>query len=158
MTTYGSVTAADTFFANDLTGTWAPYSASDKGKALAEATRLIDALPLAGEKYELAPQQELEFPRIFRMSNRIIYWDVHPVNGIVVPPDVLAAVYIQAKYLLDYRANVDDRGRMDRRGVSSVSTGGTSESYDRDRLSYDVDTGLVREASALMKKYLVWGA
>jgi len=153
---YGSIAEADTYFDDDLSGTWDNYLDTQKGKALRQATKQIDRLAYRGEKYD--DNQENQFPRILRTGTRTIYFDYDPHTGtVVVPSDVEEATYMQAKYLLDYNAGTDKRGRAIRAGITSISTGGTSESYDKSISPVDIETGIVIEAQALLKKYFLVG-
>jgi len=156
---YGSITGMNTYFSSDLTGTYANYSSTQKTNALIEATRLIDRLPFRGEKYQLAPTQELQFPRIVRATH-LLYLDYDLTLGtVIVPPDVIQSAYMQAKFLLDMHIGKDSKGKALLSGLTSLSVGGTSESYSTDKALASVDpaTNIVREAHRLLEKYMLVG-
>lgn len=154
---YGTLSDADTFFENDLTGTWDNYTDAQKTKALNEATRIINQLHYRGEKYDYTPDQNDQFPRIEQTPTRTYYFDDDFDNGgVKVPTDVERAAYMQAKYLLDsIVGNLHGVAEKVRAGITSISTGGTSESYDKSASAVDVKTGLHRDAFNLLKKYMI---
>jgi hypothetical protein len=63
MATYISEADADTYFTTYrlVTSAWDSASSAEKGKALNQATRMIDRLNFQGDKYDA--DQELQFPR-----------------------------------------------------------------------------------------------
>jgi hypothetical protein len=75
---YVTVTEADTYFLTERldSDAWTAENATNKTKALAQATRLIDGLNFIGDKKE--DTQELEFPRN---------------SDTVVPTDIKIACY-----------------------------------------------------------------
>lgn len=155
---YGSLSEADTYFENDLSGTWDNYSDAQKTKALNKATEQIDRLKFAGEKYEIAPTQTLQFPRVLYTVNETIYYDENLSTGdIEVPADVEYATYMQAKHLLDTTLGGDETGNWVKKGITSMSILSTSESYDKSLSPVDVKSGVYRESMQLLEKYLVFG-
>ncbi len=116
ITPYADETYADAYLAQRLgTDAWDNATVGDKPKALAEATRLIDLVPLVGVKYD--EDQAREFPR-----------DVD--EGGEVPDEVLAACSEVALALLQGRT-LDQLSTSV--GVSSESTGDASVSYTGER-------------------------
>ena len=154
---YGSLADADIYFATyDLTETWDDYTDADKTKALNEATRQIDRLKFRGEKYQWSPTQTLQFPRMVYANCKTIYLDEDPSTGdVVVPEKIEHATYIQAKYLLDTIKGDDDTGDAHKAGITSVSIGSTSESYDAATSPINLTTGLVRDAWEMIREFLV---
>lgn len=125
---YADETYADAYLAQRLgTDAWDNATSGDKPKALAEATRLIDLVPLVGVKYD--EDQEREFPR-----------DVD--EGGEVPAEVqdacceVALALLQGKTLDQLSASI---------GVAAESTGDASISYTGER----GDMALVDESYGL---------
>ncbi len=113
---YADETYADAYLAQRLgTDAWGNADAADKPKALAEATRLIDLVPLVGVKQD--DEQVREFPR-----------DVD--DGEEVPAEVqdacceVALALLQGKTLDQLSASI---------GVAAESTGDASISYTGER-------------------------
>lgn len=154
MTNYISVDYADSyFFPIDLTNLWDTYTDEQKAKAINLATKQINKLNFLGERYIFS--QELEFPRILYQGDVVYYFDSDRNGNIQIPPDVLEACAIQAKFLLDSQNSVQIQSL--KLGITSVSIGSTSESYDTNLLPIDIDTGLCRESFALLRKYIALG-
>ena len=155
---YGTLAGANTYFSNELTGTWSNYSDPDKTTALETATKQINRLQFRGMKYQDSPTQTDQFPRIVSFGVHVIYYDEDTVNGgLKVPTDVEEATYVQAKYLLDYHKGDIPVGEMFLAGVTSVSIGSTSESYDKSMSPIDIESGIVRESFNLLRKYILRG-
>ena len=155
---YGSVSEADTYFADrDLEGKWSTFNTSQKSRSLQIATDLVDALEYDGEFFS-GTDQTLQFPRIVHAfaSRRSFVWDLNTSGTAVVPEDVKRATFEQARLLLIDKN--DSLPAKIRRGLVSISVGLTSEGYgEHARLSIDRRTGLYREATRLLEKYLLRG-
>ena len=155
---YGTLAEAETYFTDELSGTWGDYTDGQKTVALEEATRQIDRLQFKGEKYQWSPTQTLAFPRVFNFNCQTIYFDEDLTNGgVVVPTDVEHATYLQAKHLLDVAIGGDSTGQALRAGITSRSILSTSESYDKTLSPVDLKTGIHRDAMQLLEKYLLVG-
>lgn len=158
---YGTVADADSFFSEtDLDGTWATFSATDKEKALKVATRKIEELPFAGEKH--IHGQTLEFPRIVLPPNKPnIIWDIENDGDIVVPRTVIEATYLQAKFELELRqaanAGINQVIKAQALGITRISVGGTSESYDLKNKLVNDETGLITIVERRLEPYLQTG-
>ncbi len=153
---YGTLAKADTYFENDLSGTWAGYSTPNKNKARETATKQIDRLQLKGEKYQYAPTQTLEFPRTFATMTGVLIFDEDLTNGgVIVPVDVEEASYIQAKFLLDANAGKETASSALLAGKTSVSIGSTSESFDKSLSPVDIKTGISKQAMNILEKYIL---
>ncbi len=124
---YADEAYGDAYFAQRLGAEKWTAATTDKSVALAEATRLIDLVPLVGVKYD--DTQEREFPR-----------DVD--EGGEVPAEVqdacceVALALIQGKTLDQLSASI---------GVDAESTGDASISYTGER----GDMALVDESYGL---------
>lgn len=151
---YGSVSEADTYFSTyDFTGVWDSFSTSQKTAALNRATLMIDRLHFRGEKYQ--SDQDNAFPRIVYVNRRMVYFDENSDGEIVVPDRVKHAAYEQAKYMLS--TQTDQSLIKLRQGITSISVGSTSESYNTDLLPEDLETGICRESQSLLENYLLVG-
>lgn len=125
---YADEAYADAYFAQRLGAEkWTGAVSEDKPKALAEATRLIDLVPLVGVKYD--EEQPREFPR-----------DVD--EGGEVPAEVMDACCEVALALLQGRTLDQLSASI---GVASESTGDASISYTGER----GDMALVDESYGL---------
>ncbi|MFH0814312.1 MAG: DnaT-like ssDNA-binding protein [Pseudomonadota bacterium] len=154
ITIYGTLEKANIYFDDiGLSDTWDLYTDTQKNRALARATKQVDNLHYAGEKYEYT--QARKFPRSLDCYRGQIYLDVDTDGNVITPIPVEEATYIQAKFLLDY---ADDAAiNALNAGITSQSIGSTSESYDKAMLPIDVKSGLCRESLELLKPYLLGG-
>ena len=102
---------------------WTATSVAERAKALYEATRHIDALPLRGRKYDLVvtsgiPDQLLEFPRI--IDGVTLDWN-NSTNEAIVPADVKQACLEEAIAIIE--AGSGGRRALQEQGVQSFSLG-----------------------------------
>jgi hypothetical protein len=112
---YADSTYADAYFGERLdTDTWDATSAPEKIKALKQATRIIDLLPLVSEKYD--ETQVREFPRA--------------VDGTDVPVEVQDACCEAALAALE---GITAATLVSSTGIAAESTGDASVSYTGDR-------------------------
>jgi len=148
---YGSLAEADIYFDdNDLSETWDTFSDTQKIKALNLATKQIDRFPLHGEKYD--DTQDNEFPRLYYNDGYKYYWNNNKDTGIIeVPENIKEATYIQAKFLLEYKDS--NRIKAQKEGVTSLSVGSTSESYNLTKLG--VIQNLNRASYNIITRYLL---
>ena len=163
---YGSRTDADSYFAlRDLENVWSSFTNTQKDQALQIATDQIDSLEYAGQKFS-GTEQSLQFPRIVNLfaSREQHVWDVErPSGDIIVPVKVEEAAYEQARFLLMTRASgtagAGMGSLMDKlsMGLTSISIGRTSESYDQGTVSKYLDrrSGLFRGAKNLLEEFLL---
>lgn len=94
---------------------------------LKRATKIIDALPLRGRKYQLDGTQDRQFPREYRDG-----YDRDELTGEAeVPQNVLDAVCEEALAIYEIRASPDrlQRLKLQRDGVVSVNYSGTAETF-----------------------------
>jgi hypothetical protein len=96
---------------------------AEREKALYEATRHIDTLPLRGRKYDLVvtagiPDQLLEFPRI--IDGVTCDWN-NSTNEAIVPTDVKQACLEEAIAIIE--AGSGGRRALQEQGVQSFSLG-----------------------------------
>jgi len=114
------------------------WTGSGKAAALQEATRRIDSLPLAGERYE--PEyieddeqkdinsdglaQTLEFPRV--IDGVVCDWD-YGTKLPIVPAAVKWACLEEAIWILQH--GDDQRLENQQMGLASQSIAGSSETY-----------------------------
>ena len=149
---YSSLTESNTYFDTyDLSGLWSTYTDAQKTSALNKATLQIDRLQYHGERYAL--DQDNEFPRIFYFQGALFYWDMDTDSGILVPQKIKHATCEQAKYLLDNLNN--NKLDAQKKGVTSLSVGSTSESYDLSKVNFDKKTGLCLASYMLVKQYFI---
>jgi hypothetical protein len=132
---YIDIDGADEYFAGRLcTEQWGETSDADKEKALRQATKEIDRMPLIGRK--AVSEQVLAFPR-------------HP--EIKIPEAVKAACCEIALALLE-RGN-SQRRKLQQEGVQSFTLGNMSETY-----APGGGRGLIsQEAKELLRPWLLGG-
>lgn len=145
----------------DITA-WTGASESQRSAAVNQATDQIDALRLAGEKYD--EDQVRQFPR-FAPDDIAMWpagktirsgqvWDYDDDAAVaIVPADVKLACFLQALSILRDGPSRDERLRDRHDGVTGQSGGGFSESY----VAGQADI-LCLEAQRLMEKYLIHSA
>lgn len=158
-TSYISVLEANTFFAEDLRETfWNTFSTPEKEKALLMATSQIDSLPFAGQK--ITTSQEREFPRFWYLAGKKYYWDSIDGN-IEVPNNIKTAVCEQALFNLKFYGNASIEGCqryvLQEAGVTSISLGGISESYDLENVQLLSKFSVIKKVYNLIQKYLLTG-
>ena len=154
MVNYGSVVDADAFFDDRVGSTWPNFTTPDKTKALTQATNQIDHLQFKGFRFIFT--QLLEFPRSFAGGTRSVIFDIDQTTGdVIVPRRVIEATYLQAKFILDQALGGDQSGEQIRAGITSISIGGTSESYDKSISPVDIQSGILRDALFLLGQYLL---
>ena len=126
---YVTRAVADTFFTAGMhpkSGTWSTLTANQKDEYLIAATEHIDMQRLQGVKNDPAidtdglPKQRLHFPRPQDDESGTKY----------IPLAVKEATYMQAIFLATRGSGHDTRENLQSDGVSSVSIGDVSESYD----------------------------
>lgn len=156
---YGTRAEADTYFGlRDFEGKWATFSNDQKDKALQVATDQVDRLEYAGQRFS-GTEQLLAFPRILDSfaSREQRVWDVDFTTGdIVVPEKVRRATFEQANHLLATLSGSELSCKL-REGLTSISIGSTSESYDLSRRDQFVSrrTSLVIDAKDLLEEYIL---
>ena len=130
---YCTIEEANEYFAGRLHAeSWFEADASTKEKALRQATRSIDRMPLMGKKTDL--HQPLAFPR---------YPDTE------IPEAVKEACCEEALALLE-RGN-SQRRKLQQEGVQSFTLGNMSESY-----AAGAGKGLLsQEAKELLRPWLI---
>lgn len=156
MSMYGSLDEANTYFLeNDFEVEWEGFTNPRKIQALNRATQIIDELPLQGRKY--ITTQDNEFPRTWHYQGISTVWDQDLDTGVIeVPADVEHAAYWQARFMLmRNKAGSKTRYKAQKAGVTSLSVGSTSESYDLSKIGFDRETGLCEDAMRLIRKYLL---
>ncbi|MDA8186653.1 MAG: hypothetical protein M0T85_00735 [Dehalococcoidales bacterium] len=149
---YIDVSGADSYFANRLyADAWLNAFATDKEKALKQATKAIDRQPLKGRPVD--PAQPLAFPHCYpTLLNDV---DRYYLQGwsswwceSEVPQAVKDACCEEALALLE-RGN-SQRRKLQQEGVQSASIGNLSETY-----TPGAGRGLLsQEARELLKPYL----
>lgn len=155
MQIYGSLEDANLFFDEiDIEGLWENYSDEQKIKSLNLATKRIDSLQFQGKKYQY--DQKREFPRVIMQGQIYLYWDVDNTNGtIVVPRSIIEATYKQAYLQIK---NIDNQTiNAQNRGITSISIGSTSESYDINKVPQDPRTKIFLEVMSDIKNYILSG-
>ena len=132
---YCTIEEANEYFAGRLHAeSWGETSEADKEKALRQATRSIDRMPLMGKKTDL--HQPLAFPR---------YPDTE------IPEAVKEACCEEALALLE-RGN-SQRRKLQQEGVQSFTLGNMSETY-----APGGGRGLLsQEAKELLRPWLLGG-
>lgn len=146
--------AAAFFDETDFEDTWSTYSDALKTKAIKRATLTIEKIPFYGKKYNR--EQDFQFPRIRHQGSKICYWDVDKdTNEIVVPERVKKAVMVQAKALLDYKDNRIIK--IQRAGITSISIGSSSESYDLTKTLFHPKFNIINEAVDFLQPYILKG-
>ena len=130
---YVSLVEANEYFSSRLhADAWAEASDADKEKALQQATKAIDRLPLKGRKTD--PSHPLAFPR---------YPDT------VIPTTVKEACCEEALALLE-RGN-SQRRKLQQEGVQSFTLGNMSETY-----APGAGRGLLsQEAKELLRPWMI---
>lgn len=136
MANYGTVAGGDDYFELKLRADdWENASESDKGKALFEATQIIDSLNYAGDKY--SSTQELEFPR---------------GEDTEVPDNIIKACYEIAIKLLGGFTREDALSRV---GITSDNWGPVKRTYDPSQTPEYYLAGVPSaEAWTLLKPFL----
>lgn len=167
---YVSVADADAYFNERLFCTaWTGASEDDKARALIMAAKAIDRQLLKGSKKDTDDNQPLAFPRCYTVDTRIatslnyignkdLVWDSDLWCEEEVPQAVKDAQCEEAMALLDIGNS--SRLKLIRQGVTSISIGKTSESYNR-IVSHGKGIGqglLSQEARELLKPYLAGSA
>lgn len=102
---YINLTNADTYFADRLNSdVWDSATASNKEKALIQATKILDSMTFIGTRSKST--QILKFPRLFPIDFTL---DGFIIDSATVPQNILDAVCELAIYLLseDYTASND---------------------------------------------------
>jgi hypothetical protein len=125
---YVTQAEATTYFANGMhakNATWSALDSSSKDEFLIQATLMIDSLRIKGQKNDTAltsgvPDQRLKFPRTDDVDDATEY----------IPLDVKHATYEQAIHLATAGGGSETRTQLIAQGVTSVSVGDVSESYD----------------------------
>ena len=112
----------------------------------------------AGQRFS-GTEQLLAFPRILDSfaSREQRVWDVDFTTGdIVVPEKVRRATFEQANHLLATLSGSELSCKL-REGLTSISIGSTSESYDLSRRDQFVSrrTSLVIDAKDLLEEYIL---
>jgi len=123
--TYATVAEADTFleYSTDW-ASWDALSDDDKGRYLVNATKDIEAQPLAGEKADTGttsglPNQALHFPRAIDNDGTAY-----------IPIAVKLATIEQALFLFQRGStSATARQRLQEDGVTAASFGDVSETY-----------------------------
>ena len=133
MQSYCTIEYADEYFKNRLHAeSWGETSEADKEKALWQATRSIDRMPLRGRKTDL--HQPLAFPR---------YPDTE------IPEAVKEACCEEALALLE--SGNSQRRKLQQEGVQSFTLGNMSETYIA-----GAGKGLLsQEAKELLRPWLI---
>jgi len=142
---YISAADADTYF-GDRYGAdqWRAATEVHKAQALATATRSIDMQRLRGRKTD--DSQPLAFPRA-------VYWLGAWNADTTVPEAVKAAACEEALAILSHDTQ---RAARQREGLTSVSIGDASESYDKSALARTQSGGLLSpQAKLLLRPWLV---
>ena len=145
MASYISVEDADVYF-GDRYGAdqWRAATEVHKAQALATATRSIDMQRLRGRKADDA--QPLAFPRA-------IYWRGAWSTEDAVPEAVKAATCEEALAILSQDTQ---RAARQRDGLTAVSIGDASESYDKSALARTQSGELLSpQAKLLLRPWLV---
>ena len=135
MQSYCTIEYADEYFKKRLHAeSWGETSEADKEKALKQATRSIDRMPLKGRKTDL--HQPLAFPR---------YPDTE------IPEAVKEACCEEALALLE--SGNSQRRKLQQEGVQSFTLGNMSETY-----APGAGRGLLsQEAKELLRPWLLGG-
>lgn len=155
-----TVEEADAFFAKKTNV--AAWAGSDKSKALQEATSIIDALPLRGDRYEPAYiengiqkdsnadglTQTLEFPRY--VDGVLCDYD-HGTDLPIIPQKVKDACCWIALSLLDTDTDISEKS-LQEAGIQSFSRGKLSVTFVSGAANRNC--GLPRKAYDLMKDYI----
>ena len=165
LSAYVSVADADTFFLARLTGssTWSTATTVDKVDALNQATAVIDALPLAGDRYEDkyiengvqtdinndGLTQLYEFPRI--IDGVTCDYD-NATELPIVPQAVKDACCWMALSLIEEDTSEISEKTLQEAGVQSFSLGKLSMSF-KGGAANDY-CGLPKRAYDLLKKYI----
>lgn len=102
---------------------WHDQKYEAKDAYLIQATRMIDACPISGAKYDTdmtsgVPDQSLKFPRAQDYDDSTEY----------IPVDIKTATYEQAIWLVSMGIS-DTREQLQAQGVTSASIGDVSETY-----------------------------
>jgi len=122
-THYGTLTEADEYFGQRLNvQSWDLATNNDRTKSLFMATRAIDRLNFAGEKY--LSTQELQFPR---------------GDDTEVPVEIRLAAYECA---LKYLEGVDMDMEARNLGIAANSFGGTRTTFQEDFVSEYLRAGI----------------
>jgi hypothetical protein len=133
---YGSLVFADSYFDNRLdSDCWVQAIVKDRQSALIAATRLIEKLNYAGNKY--LPDQMLQFPR---------------GTDILIPVEIEYATYEIAIKLLE---GVNQEVEIQTLGVMSESYSGIKTAYDPEFVNEHIRAGIPSsQAWAYLKPFL----
>lgn len=144
-----TIEAAESYFANDpRAAAWLALTDDQKAWYLVRATKIIDALPLRGHKYQLDGTQELQFPREYRDG-----YDMNELTGVAeVPQAVLDACCEEA--LAIYLQGTSGRRAMQEQGVKSFSIGGKLQETFADGAANKYHGLLSADAYRLISKYI----
>ena len=124
--TYATQASADAYFAQRLyASVWDGADADTKARALITATRHIDTLTLKHAR--LFESQALAFPRRITEVLPDVAW-LSTYDQTAVPREVIDATYEEVYALLRYGDS--ERSRLQAQGVSAVTLGKLSETYD----------------------------
>ena len=145
MASYISVEDADVYFGDRYgANEWRAATEQHKAQALVTATRTIDMQRLRGRKTD--DSQPLAFPRA-------IYWRGAWNADTTVPEAVKAATCEEALAIL---SQDQQRTARQRDGLTAVSIGDASESYDKSALARTQSGGLLSpQAKLLLRPWLV---
>ena len=124
---------------------WHDQKYEAKDAYLIQATRMIDACPINGSKYDTnltsgVPDQSLKFPRAQDYDDSAEY----------IPSDIKTATYEQAIWLVSMGSS-DTREQLQMQGVTSASIGDVSETYSGALSSADPVHRLCPTAKAILK-------
>lgn len=133
---YGTLVAADLYFANRLNGDcWEQAIVKDRQTALIAATRLVEKLNYAGDKH--LTSQMLQFPR---------------GTDVVIPVEIEYAAYEIAIKLLE---GVNQEIEIQTLGVMTESYSGIRTAYDPEFVNEHIRAGIPSsDAWALLKPFL----
>lgn len=123
---YVTVAEADAYFADRLHSTnWINAIATDKEKALIQATKMIDFKHFMG--YKTISSQLLKFPRTG------IYYDGELLDSLSVPLSIMSAVFELAIYLLsDDYTTPNEISEFDNIKVGSLNITPTKQNNNLD--------------------------
>ncbi len=159
-----TVEEADAFFAKRLNVS--AWTGTDKSKALQEATALIDALPLRGERYEPIHiengvqtdenldglTQVLEFPRF--IDGILCDYD-YGTQKPIIPQKIKDATCWIALSLLDTDTDISEKA-LQEAGIQAFSRGKLSVTFKTGASNQYL--GLPKKAYDLLKIYIDSGA
>lgn len=154
---YVTLAEAEAYLLGRLrTSGWDAAAKRDKQKALIMAARDIDALTFKEHKDDVdfdnaqpsKPAQPLAFPRTYTLDGD---------GDAVVPQEVKDAQCEQVLHLLGAGEGSERRRRLQAQGVTSFSTEGMSESYDRSGGTSHPWHRLCPDAQRLLARHVEWG-